>query len=96
MIVGYTGAYATTNALAFLLDAAKVVQNTNIIFILIGSGLEKERLIEKKEKLRLQNVYFFDPIPKSSIPRLLSYFDIFIHRFTEPFSFSVLVLAPIK
>ncbi|QEK01274.1 glycosyltransferase family 4 protein [Treponema phagedenis] len=76
MIVGYTGAYATTNALAFLLDAAKVVQNTNIIFILIGSGLEKERLIEKKEKLRLQNVYFFDPIPKSSIPRLLSYFDI--------------------
>ncbi|MEL3902710.1 MAG: glycosyltransferase family 4 protein [Treponema phagedenis] len=76
MIVGYTGAHGTANALEYLLDAAKVVQNTNIIFILIGSGLEKERLIEKKEKLRLQNVYFFDPIPKSSIPRLLSYFDI--------------------
>ncbi|QEJ95420.1 glycosyltransferase family 4 protein [Treponema phagedenis] len=76
MIVGYTGAHGTANALEYLLDAAKIIQNANITFVLLGMGPEKEKLINMKEKLNLKNVYFFDSVPKTLIPNILRYFDI--------------------
>lgn len=77
IIVGYAGAQGTPNALEFLLDAAKILQdNKNIVFVLVGSGLEKQNLQKKQNDENIKNVYFFDPIPKTQIPSLLNFFDI--------------------
>lgn len=76
IIVGYAGSHGKPNALKFLLDAAKEIKNSNILFVLVGSGLEKDRLVEKKNLENIDNVFFFDPIPKREIPSFLSKIDI--------------------
>lgn len=76
-IICYAGSHGVPNALQYFLDAANILRNKeDITFILIGSGLEKENLINIKIAKKLENVYFFDPIPKKQIPSLLKLIDI--------------------
>ncbi|MBO5424649.1 MAG: glycosyltransferase family 4 protein, partial [Lachnospiraceae bacterium] len=75
-VVGYFGGHALSNALDTLIDAAeKLKDKQNIHIVLVGEGVEKERLIEKANKLKLNNVTFLAPVPKLSIPNLVQYFD---------------------
>ena len=77
LIVGYAGGHAPSNALKSLLVAAKELKgNNNISFVLVGSGPQKNELIKFSLNNKLKNVFFLGPIPKVSIPNLLSYFDI--------------------
>lgn len=75
-IVGYAGSHGNPNALEYLLDAAKLLKNKPISFVLVGGGLEKENLIKKAKDEAIDNIYFFDPIVKTQIPDLLRHFDI--------------------
>jgi len=75
MLVGYTGGHAPSNTLHTLLEAARLCTvNDDIKFILVGDGPSRTEL--QKESKDLNNVYFLSPVPKKSIPRLLSLFDI--------------------
>jgi len=74
-LVGYAGGHAISNALDELLEVAKLCNNESIAFILIGDGVEKERLKERVMDERIANVFFFDPIPKNKIPNMLSFMD---------------------
>jgi glycosyltransferase involved in cell wall biosynthesis len=77
-LVAYLGAHGVANALDTVLEAAHRLQLTNAKtghFILIGDGAEKPRLIERSHELELDNVSFFDPIPKASIPSLFQKID---------------------
>ncbi len=76
VVVGYTGAFASGNAMSYLLEAAKLLKDKNVSFVLVGSGKEKEKLYNYAQKNQLKNVFFFDPIPKNEIPSLLSHLDI--------------------
>lgn len=77
IIIGYTGAIGKPNALEYLLEAAKNLENyQELVFVIVGKGLEKEVLLKKKKELKINNVFFFEPIPKTQIPSLLEYFDI--------------------
>jgi len=76
--VMYLGAHGQANALDVLLQAAKVVQNQgypDIRFLLIGDGPEKPHLIELGRELKLKNVEFRDPVPKSDVPKVLKEAD---------------------
>ena len=77
-IVGYAGSHGQPNALQHLIDAAKMVESKDpsVVFVLVGSGLEKQNLKNLANKHNLKNIFFFDPIPKKQIPDLLRYFDI--------------------
>lgn len=74
-IVGYFGGHALSNALDMLLDAAKEVKEKDIQFVLVGNGVEKERLIKRTEDEKIKNVLFLPPVPKRAVPKLLQYFD---------------------
>lgn len=76
-IVGYFGGHALSNALDYLLDVAKSIQSVNpkIIFVLVGDGVEKNRLINRVKNDNFSNVFFLPPVSKRSIPDLLKYFD---------------------
>ena len=74
-IVGYFGGFALSNALDRLIDAAKEVEIPNIQFVLIGKGVEKERLRERVKKEKIFNVTFLDPVPKKCIPKLVTFFN---------------------
>jgi glycosyltransferase involved in cell wall biosynthesis len=76
--VMYLGAHGQANAIDVLLQAAKIVQDRGyqeIQFILIGDGPEKPRLIKLGRELKLRNVEFRDPVPKSKVPKVLKEAD---------------------
>ena len=73
-IIGYFGGHAMSNALDTLIETAKELEgNNSVIFVLVGDGVEKNRLQKKAEGL--DNVLFLPPVPKKSIPALLKQFD---------------------
>lgn len=75
-VVGYAGSHGLPNALDTLLDAAALLRDANLSFVLVGDGHEKERLAARVRDERLTNVALFAPIAKAQIPRLLATFDI--------------------
>ncbi len=73
-IIGYAGGHALSNALDVLIETAKILQkNDNFLFVLVGNGTEKKSLIKKAQDL--DNIKFYDPIPKTAMQNLLKYFD---------------------
>ncbi len=76
-IVGYFGGHALSNALDRSLDLAKRFKDKHedIIFVFVGDGVEKERLIRRKEDEDISNTFFLPPVPKKSVPDLLKHFD---------------------
>ena len=86
-IVGYFGGHALSNALDVLLKAALVCKQRedNIKFVLVGDGVEKQRLMSYADENLLSNVIFLPPINKNEIPELLSLFDcIYIGTLKSP------------
>ena len=75
-VVGYAGSHGLPNALDTLLDAAALLREAHVSFVLVGDGHEKERLAKRVRDERLTNVAMFAPVPKAQIPRLLAAFDI--------------------
>lgn len=76
-VVGYFGGHALSNALDNCLDVAKMIKEKNdrIIFVLVGDGTEKNRLIKRVENEHIDNVFFLQPVNKKAIPDLLKHFD---------------------
>ena len=74
-IVGYFGGHALSNSLDTIVDAAKITDNKNIIYVLVGNGVEKKKLIERVHNEKIGNVYFLDAIKKHSVPSLVPFFD---------------------
>lgn len=74
-IVGYAGTLGLANALEYFIEAAKILKDrTDIVFVLVGSGKEKQNLVQKAKGL--SNIKFIDPIPKQQIQSMLAEFDV--------------------
>lgn len=74
-IVGYFGGHALSNALDILLEVAKKIEDPSVIFVLVGDGVEKNRLIKRKKQEEIDNVFFLPPVKKRYIPELVKAFD---------------------
>lgn len=66
-VITYVGAHGVANHLDQLLEAGKLLEDTNVLFLLIGQGMEKERLIKKARDMKVTNVRFHDPVPKRDV-----------------------------
>ena len=72
LILLHTGAMGKVNGLQFIIEAAaKLRDNSDIIFVLIGDGNQKSSLENKVEKLGLANVEIISSIPKTRSARIL-------------------------
>ena len=74
-IVGYFGGHALSNALDLILDVAKKDTDPDTVYVLVGDGVEKERLMRRKKAENIHNVYFLPPVEKKMIPSLTEHFD---------------------
>lgn len=74
-VVGYFGGHALSNALDFMIETAQKIDDKDVHFVLVGDGVEKQRLIEKTKTMGLNNVTFLPPVDKKSIPKLCEHFD---------------------
>lgn len=75
-VVGYAGTHGVSNSLDTFLDAARIMRDQKVSFVLVGDGPEKAGLQRRAETEQLRNVRFIDPIVKVQIPALLQRFDI--------------------
>lgn len=75
-LIGFAGAHGIANALDILLYAAEKLKDTQAYFVLVGQGQEKENLMALAQKLNLDNVLFFDSIPKKMVPAFLAKMDV--------------------
>ncbi|NLA70352.1 MAG: glycosyltransferase family 4 protein [Clostridiales bacterium] len=84
-IVGYFGGHALSNALDMVIYIADSIKDKDIHFVLVGNGVEKQRLVEECQRRRLENITFLDSIPKTAIPTLCENFDcIFMGAIESP------------
>jgi glycosyltransferase involved in cell wall biosynthesis len=66
-IIIYVGAHGIANYLDQILETAQLLEDTKVLFLLIGEGMEKSRLVKKASNENIQNVRFINPVPKSEV-----------------------------
>ncbi len=72
VILLYAGIIGIAQGLEVILNSAKNFINTpNIKFVFIGSGPEKDKLLQLKAEQNLTNVFFLDAISKKEMPSVL-------------------------
>jgi glycosyltransferase involved in cell wall biosynthesis len=76
-LVCYIGTMGMAHGLETLLDAAYQLQqqNSNVQFLLVGEGAEKQRIKTLAESRGLSNLRFLDQQPRERIPALISTSD---------------------
>ena len=70
-VITYVGAHGVANYLEQLLDAGEALADTNVLFLLIGQGMEKDRLKKLAEERKITNVRFLDAVPKTEVFRYI-------------------------
>ena len=70
-VITYVGAHGVANCLEQILDAGEALADTNVLFLLIGQGMEKERLKKQAEERKITNVRFLDAVPKAEVFRYI-------------------------
>jgi glycosyltransferase involved in cell wall biosynthesis len=68
-IITYVGAHGVANHLTQVLDAALMIKDSlpNVLFVLIGDGMQKKELLERASNENISNVLFFDPVSKNEV-----------------------------
>ncbi|MFA5542013.1 MAG: glycosyltransferase family 4 protein [Bacteroidales bacterium] len=71
-ILFYGGIIGHAQGLDIILNAAKILEDkSKIKFVMLGSGPEKERLLALKEELKLNNLEFYDAVPKTKMQEII-------------------------
>src|SRR5690606_13867918 len=47
------------------------LEDTNVLFLLIGQGMKKQHLIQMAKEMNVKNVRFLDPVPKKDVFRFI-------------------------
>ena len=71
----YAGAHGMSNDLGVVLEAAKMLEGTDIRIVLLGDGKEKANLQAQADEMGLTNVTFAPSVPKSEMPGALAAAD---------------------
>jgi colanic acid biosynthesis glycosyl transferase WcaI len=75
--IGYFGTLGLAHALHKVLEAAALLRHrTDVVFLFVGAGAERENLQVHAQALGLNNVRFAKPRPKSEMSRLWSICDL--------------------
>jgi glycosyltransferase involved in cell wall biosynthesis len=79
VIAGYVGSHGRANGLDTLVHAARELRDRGedgIVFVFVGDGPEKEACQRLARYHDLQNVIFWRPVPKRSVPAVLEALDV--------------------
>lgn len=70
-VITYVGAHGIANHLIQVLETAEILRDTNVCFLLIGDGEQKENLILEAKRRNLSNVRFLEKMPKREVFRFI-------------------------
>lgn len=66
-VITYVGAHGVANHLEQILETGLLLADTNVLFLLIGDGMEKKRLQALAHEMQVTNVRFLEPVPKIEV-----------------------------
>lgn len=68
-VIVYVGAHGVANHLIQVIETAELIKDElpEVLFLLVGDGMQKPMLMEETKKRNLQNVRFNDPVPKTEV-----------------------------
>ncbi|SMC26720.1 Glycosyltransferase involved in cell wall bisynthesis [Desulfacinum hydrothermale DSM 13146] len=76
-VASYIGTHGMAHGLDVILDAARLIrQRKDMVFLLVGDGAERERLLARKEEEGLDNVIMLGQQPKETMPQFLAASDV--------------------
>lgn len=78
-VVGYAGNIGLANCIDLILEAAFLLKNKNIVFILLGDGVLKDEYKNEAKRKTLDNVIFLDAVPKSQVSKFLEKCDLLLN-----------------
>ncbi len=68
----YAGIIGLAQGLDIILECAvRFLPRNDVKFVLLGSGPEKDKLLQMKEKMNLHNVIFMNAVPRQEMPSIL-------------------------
>lgn len=76
--VGYIGTIGMAHSVNTLIEAASLCSDSEIKFVIVGSGAERAKLENEIKKRDLKNICIFPLQPKDEIPAIINELDIFI------------------
>ncbi|WP_375090775.1 glycosyltransferase family 4 protein [Peribacillus sp. RS7] len=68
----YAGTLGFINNIDYILQLAEKTDDPDIVYLIVGDGREKERLIQVKESKKLNNVIFLDQVSKKDAYLLMA------------------------
>lgn len=76
-IVSFAGVLGYSQDIDIILDSAKKLERyKDIVFVIVGDGVEKPRLIRKAEEMKLKNVRFLPMQPRHVYPQVIQASDV--------------------
>ena len=77
-VVSYVGTMGMAHGLETIIQAAAHLRDTNpeIVFVLLGEGAEKERMVRMARERSLRNLRFVDQQPREKIPAYICASDV--------------------
>lgn len=75
IIISYIGTHGLAHALKFILESTQRVENSNIHFLFVGDGAEKNNLVKLSKTFKVKNFSFVDSVPKKEIYKYISISD---------------------
>jgi len=77
LVISYFGAIGPSNALDYLMDLVRIAQREawKIVFLILGEGPDRKRLIRIKESEGLEHIHFIDHQNKYMLKEYLSLTD---------------------
>lgn len=95
-IVGYLGTHGMAHALESVLESASLLlDKDDILFLFVGSGAAKNKLIQESKKMILKNVIFYPAQPKEKMPRFWSLLDVALIHLKNDIVFTTVIPSKI-
>lgn len=80
-VVHFHGYFIPLHGIEYIVRAAKILENEHVIFRIMGKGQTYRHTKKLAEELRVKNVNFIDPVPRSDIQKYLCDSDVVLGIF---------------
>ncbi len=75
-LVHFHGNFIPLQGVRYIIDAAKILENENIVFNIIGRGATYDDDISYAKKINVKNISFYDRVPYDVLPSFIAKADV--------------------
>jgi colanic acid biosynthesis glycosyl transferase WcaI len=76
-VVSFAGSIGVPQGMEVMVDAAcELREQSDIIFLIVGDGIEKKKLVSRAEELGLDKIFFLPMQPRETYPSILASSDV--------------------